>query len=95
MVNSLTRQAGVKLGPLLLETLVKHYFDRLVKEDESQGRVMTKLRQDELLYDEAFNIVKVGSQYHRICPLMNPASDFPRGVNQVSICSSTLTVRST
>ncbi|EKM53370.1 uncharacterized protein PHACADRAFT_259700 [Phanerochaete carnosa HHB-10118-sp] len=58
MVNSLTRQAGIQLGPLLLETLIKHYFDRLVREDESQGRVMTKLRQEELLYDEAFNVVK-------------------------------------
>ena len=61
MVNSLTRQAGVKLGPLLLETLVKHYFDRLVNETESQGRAVTQLRRDELLYDEAFNIVKVPS----------------------------------
>ncbi|GJE91355.1 alpha/beta hydrolase [Phanerochaete sordida] len=58
MVNALTRQAGIQLGPLLLETLVKHYFDRLVNEDESQGRAMTKLRQEELLYDEAFNVVK-------------------------------------
>lgn len=68
MVNSLTRKAGVKLGPLLLETLVKHYFDRLVNENESQGRTMTQLRRDELLYDEAFNIVKVlfnYSPYHR------------------------------
>ena len=64
MVNSLTRQAGVKLGPLLLETLVKHYFDRLVSENETHDRVMTRLRQDELLYDEAFNIVKVRA---RLC----------------------------
>lgn len=63
MVNSLTRKAGVKLGPLLLETLVKHYFDRLVNENESQGRTMTQLRRDELLYDEAFNIVKVPFNY--------------------------------
>lgn len=58
MVNSLTRQAGIQLGPLLLETLVKHYFDRLVKEGELQGRATTRLRQEELLYDEAFNVVK-------------------------------------
>ena len=62
MVNALTRQAGVKIGPLLFETLVKHYFDRLVKESaESQGRRSTQLRRDELLYDEAFNVVKVPS----------------------------------
>jgi hypothetical protein len=71
MVNSLTRQAGVKLGPLLLETLVKHYFDRVVEEDESQGRVMTKLRKDELLYDEAFNIVKARLYYAPNTDLLN------------------------
>ncbi|KIP11336.1 hypothetical protein PHLGIDRAFT_21763 [Phlebiopsis gigantea 11061_1 CR5-6] len=58
MVNALTRHTGVKIGPLLFETLVKHYFDRLVKESESQGRKSTNLRRDELLYDEAFNVVK-------------------------------------
>ncbi|PSR74944.1 hypothetical protein PHLCEN_2v9433 [Hermanssonia centrifuga] len=58
MVNSLTRSAGVRLGPLLLETLVKHYFERVAHDNASQGRVMTKLRQDELLYDEAFIVVK-------------------------------------
>ena len=54
MVNSLTRETGAKLGPLLFETLVKHYFERLVKDSAT-----TKLRKDELLYDEAFIIVKV------------------------------------
>ena len=57
MPNSLTREAGLKLGPILLETLVKHYFDRIKKESARVGR--TQLRQDELLYDEAFSIVKV------------------------------------
>lgn len=56
MVNSLTRSAGFRLGPVVLETLVKHYFERILKD----GEPVTKLRQDELLYDEAFNIVKVG-----------------------------------
>ncbi|OBZ69937.1 AB hydrolase superfamily protein C4A8.06c [Grifola frondosa] len=55
-VNSLTRQAGLRLGPILLETLVKHYFDRLSKDHESEQ--MPKLRKDELLYDEAFIIIK-------------------------------------
>ena len=62
MVNSLTREASVRFGPLLLETLLKHYFDRLLKDkidSTSQGRVLTQLRKDELLYDEAFIIVKV------------------------------------
>ncbi|KAL6305246.1 hypothetical protein BKA93DRAFT_825271 [Sparassis latifolia] len=54
-LNSLTRQAGIRIGPLLLETLVKHYLERIVKE---HGDHITQLRQDELLYDEAFNIIK-------------------------------------
>ena len=59
MVNSLTRATGVKLGPLLLETLVKHYFERLVKDSKDGLKATTKLRKEELLYDEAFNIAKV------------------------------------
>ncbi|KAH9856007.1 alpha/beta-hydrolase [Lenzites betulinus] len=56
MVNSLTRQAGLKLGPIILDVLVKHYFERLSKDHEASD--MPKLMQEELLYDEAFNIVK-------------------------------------
>ena len=60
MVNSLTRETGARLAPLLLETLVKHYFERLVKDRTStEGSAITKLRRSELLYDEAFIIVKV------------------------------------
>lgn len=59
MIN-LTREAGMKIGPVLLETLVKHYFERILK-DDSEAKNLPQLRQDELLYDEAFNIVKVGS----------------------------------
>ncbi|PCH35593.1 alpha/beta-hydrolase [Wolfiporia cocos MD-104 SS10] len=54
-LNSLISQAGLKLGPLVLETLVKHYLERALK-DRSDGT--TQLSQDELLYDEAFHIVK-------------------------------------
>jgi len=50
----------LKIGPLFLERLVKHYFDR-IKRDASASAI--PLRQDELLYDEAFSIVKV-----RHCP---------------------------
>ena len=57
MVNSLTRKAGLKLGPIILETLVKHYFERIAKDHESQES--TRLRREELLYDEAFNIIRV------------------------------------
>ncbi|KAI0067652.1 alpha/beta-hydrolase [Artomyces pyxidatus] len=55
MPNSLTRSASLKLGPLFLETLVKHYFDRIKKDASKSG---IALRKDELLYDEAFSIVK-------------------------------------
>ena len=57
-MNTLTGEAGIKIGPIVLETLVKHYFER-VKNNASLNNGSTQLRQDELLYDEAFNIVKV------------------------------------
>jgi len=57
-VNALTRHASLKIGPVVLETLVKHYFDKL-KSDVREGKSITRLRQDEFLYDEAFNIAKV------------------------------------
>lgn len=58
MSNSLTRTTGLKLGPIALETLLKHYFDRVKKERAGDDLPFTQLRQDELLYDEAFNIAK-------------------------------------
>lgn len=74
-LNGLTSSAGLKLGPLVLETLVKHYFERLkvsqkiattpssdvVAQDGKQGgsALNNNLRQEELLYDQAFTIVKV------------------------------------
>lgn len=58
MVNSLTTKVGATFGPIILETLVKHYFERL-KKDIHKGKSTNQLRQDELLYDEAFNVVKV------------------------------------
>lgn len=56
MSNPLTRRVGLTFGPRILETLVKHYFARVVR-DGSKAPV--PLRRDELLYDAAFNIVKV------------------------------------
>lgn len=55
MSNPLTRRAGLQLGPVVLGTLVHHYFGRLTKKN---GKVYTQLMQDELLYDQAFNIIK-------------------------------------
>jgi hypothetical protein len=56
MVNSLAAKVGASFGPIILETLVKHYFERLKKEFPKEK---AQLRQDELLYDQAFNVVKV------------------------------------
>jgi hypothetical protein len=56
MPNSLTRRVSLTVAPLFLETLVKHYFARVVRDSSKTG---VPLRKEELLYDEAFNIVKV------------------------------------
>lgn len=58
-VNALTTEVGLRVGPVVLETLIKHYFDRL-KGNTQQDESSTRLRKDELLYDEVFNVVKVG-----------------------------------
>lgn len=57
-LNSLLGQAGLKLGPLLLETLVKHYIERIA---DLRGDGVTDLSRDELLYDQAFHVIKVRS----------------------------------
>lgn len=58
-MNTLTGEAGLKLGPILLETLLKHYFERLGQRDNGNGHGgVVQLRKDELLYDEAFQIIK-------------------------------------
>lgn len=61
--NSLTREVGLKVAPTVLEVLVKHYFDR-VKDDTESGPSRGSLKQDDVLYHEAFAIVKV----HLFCP---------------------------
>jgi hypothetical protein len=72
MPNSLTRRASLTLGPLFLETLVKHYFARVVSDSSKTG---VPLRKEELLYDEAFNIVKVLQNTSFIpCILLNISS---------------------
>jgi hypothetical protein len=66
MANSLTRTAALKIGPVVFGTLLKHYFDRVRNERATDdGPAITQLRQDELLYDEAFNIVKVCKYIYR------------------------------
>ncbi|KAG5647060.1 hypothetical protein DXG03_001430 [Asterophora parasitica] len=63
-VNALTTEAGLKVGPVLLDTLIKHYFDRH-KTTTADGKPITRLRQDELMYDEVFNVVKIGQSFLR------------------------------
>ncbi|TFK23134.1 alpha/beta-hydrolase [Coprinopsis marcescibilis] len=55
MPNALTTEVGFKVGPVLLEVLAKHYLERLKRNGEVDE---PKLRQDNILYDEAFSIVK-------------------------------------
>jgi hypothetical protein len=49
---SLTTQMSFKLGPLIIGTLLQHFLRRERATKDSKAR-------EELLYDEAFTIVKV------------------------------------
>lgn len=62
--NTLTRDMGLKVGPVMLGTFIKHYFDR-VKAGETDPEKL--LKQDEILYHEAFNVIKAS-------PLVHPQS---------------------
>ncbi|KAJ3756791.1 Alpha/Beta hydrolase protein [Lentinula raphanica] len=63
--SSLPRSVGLRVGPIVLGTLVKHYIDK-VKRDfvqtngskEKEKNELVQLRQDELIYDEIFTVVK-------------------------------------
>lgn len=75
-LNGLTGSAGLKLAPLALETLVKHYFERFIAQriptsDGKQGAPPPNdnLRREELLYDQAFTIVKVSFMRIRSLPV--------------------------
>ncbi|KLO13653.1 alpha/beta-hydrolase [Schizopora paradoxa] len=69
MPNALTRHVGLNAGTWVLETLVKHYFNNVFKNadmptaaaetvnDRKEGS-NAKLRREEILYDEAFHIIK-------------------------------------
>lgn len=77
MPNALTRHVGLNAGTWVVETLVKHYFehafgDRKASRTNGTDSVSGNLRQDELLYDEVFNIVKVSHSVRRVnqqCPI--------------------------
>lgn len=78
MPNALTRHVGLNAGTWVVETLVKHYFehafgDRKAPRTNGTDSVSGNLRQDELLYDEVFNIVKVSHIVRRVnqqCPIL-------------------------
>ena len=53
--NTLTRDIGFKVGPTMFQVLVQHYFDHLKIDVEESDC----LKQDDVLYHEAFTIVKV------------------------------------
>ncbi|KAK7691766.1 hypothetical protein QCA50_005167 [Cerrena zonata] len=91
-INTLTSEAGVKIGSIVLGTLVKHYFERTLKDNNSSSNGTTQLRQDELLYDEAFNIVKAfleASTKHSVEELQrfsNMRTPSPPWVHVVKVC---------
>jgi hypothetical protein len=49
---------GLKVGPVVLGTFIKHYFDRVKSRETADPDEL--LKQDEILYDEAFHVLKVG-----------------------------------
>jgi hypothetical protein len=57
-MKSLTGDLGLKVGPLVLEVLVKHWFDRL-KRDCAVDDNRVDLKEDNILYHEVFVIVRV------------------------------------
>lgn len=57
-INALTAEVSLRVAPLVLDTLIKHYFERL-KLAILNANPASRLRQEELLYDEAFNVVRV------------------------------------
>ncbi|KAH8827893.1 hypothetical protein DL96DRAFT_1527725 [Flagelloscypha sp. PMI_526] len=61
-VNTLTTNMTAKFGPIVFETMIKHYFDR-AKRELSGGNNGTNvkpktLKEEEFLYQTAFNVVK-------------------------------------
>jgi len=67
-MNSLAREVGLKMGPVMLGTLVTHWFDRLKKDAEDDTADSgARLKEDDILYHQAFTLIKVGYfRVHRI-----------------------------
>jgi hypothetical protein len=71
MSNSLSRRIALGLFPLLLGVLLRHYYTKLVR-DKNKGKgkacVAVPLRSEELMYDEAFSIMRVS---HPLFPILS------------------------
>ena len=67
MSNSLTRRTTLGLLPLVLGVLLRHYYSKLVK-DKGTGKecVAVPLRNKELMYDEAFSVMRVSYSFFYI-----------------------------
>ncbi|KAF9012561.1 hypothetical protein BDQ17DRAFT_1297729 [Cyathus striatus] len=97
MLNSLTREVGWRVGPVLLETLVKHYLDQLRGESEDKKNG-TRLKQDDVLYDQVFTVVKAflnAASFHTVDELQGfsntktpspPWTHVVRVIIPVSVC---------
>ena len=62
MPNSLTTEASLKLGAIVIETFFKHYLERNSESSKATGSessANTTLREQDLLWQESFEIIKV------------------------------------
>jgi len=63
-MNSLAREVSLKMGPVVLGTLVKHWFDRVKKDAEDDtANFGARLKEDDILYHQAFALIKVGHSW--------------------------------
>lgn len=66
-MKSLTGEVGLKVGPLMLEVLVKHWFDRRKKDNGAVQQDLTelgeRLKDTDFIFHEAFVITKVSPIY--------------------------------
>ena len=63
MSTSLSRRIALGLFPLLLGVLLRHYYTKLLVRDKNKHKgkacLAVPLRNEELMYDEAFSIMRV------------------------------------
>ena len=84
MSNSLTRRTTLGLFPLVLGVLLRHYYSKLLK-GKGTGKecVAVPLRNKELMYDEAFSILRVSYSSSTSCPFFSSSLEFHGYVNKV------------